>query len=117
MIILTCSQGPGGRCHSLPPPVCPQRGLGLDTPLRSQESKKCSDQHPEDGALTQLVLELQIGEFFEKWVIQVLEVWRTGQAFQAGKGSSAVLLLLVLHFLLQNQISEIQRFYTDSDVC
>ena len=50
--------------------------------------------------MTQLVLELQIGEFFEKWVIQVLEVWRTGQAFQAGKGSSAVLLLLVLDFLL-----------------
>ena len=67
--------------------------------------------------MTQLVLELQIGEFFEMWVIQVLEEGRTWQAFQNGKGSSVVLLLLVLHFLLQNQISEIQRFYIDSDVC
>ena len=63
--------------------------------------------------MTQLVLELQIEEFFEKWVIQVLEEERTEQAFQVGKGSSVVLLLLVLHFLLQNQISEIQKFYTD----
>ena len=67
--------------------------------------------------MTQLVLELQIGEFFEKWAIQVLEEGRTGQAFQVGKGPSVVLLLLVFHFLLQNQISEIQKFYTDSDVC
>ena len=67
--------------------------------------------------MTQLVLELQIGEFFEKWAIQVLEEGRTWQAFQAGEGLSVVLLLLVFHFLLQNQISEIQKFYIDSDVC
>ena len=46
-----------------------------------------------------------------------MESLRAGIAFQVGKGSSLVLLLSMLHFLLQNQIPEIQKIYTDLDVC
>ena len=46
-----------------------------------------------------------------------MEAGKAVRAFQIGKGSGVVLLLSILLFLSQNQISEIQKIYTGLDAC
>ena len=49
--------------------------------------------------------------------VGLLEAGRAVRVFQIGKVLLLVLLLSMLLFLSQNQISEIQKIYTGLDAC